>query len=206
MNMVSEIVRGHSPTAREGAAENAPQFVAPIFSDEVAHVVASPERIRAWLSIAAPGDQLLYATRASSLGNAPGAVLMRTLASKCLVHLKQRRVGRSLVHNYIAERSSKALAVPAARPKLSAKLDMIGDDEVGLVNALMEQLNRAARFRLPCPTDAQMARKAGMPVEFVPPLMQVMVSSGLIRVHSAPAPTLRTVTIVNSNETTGVAA
>lgn len=206
MNMVSEIVRGHSPAAREGAMEKAPQFVAPTFSDEVTHVIASPERIRAWLSIAVAGDQLLYATRASSLGNAPGAVLMRTLASKGLVHLKQRRLGRSLVHNYIAERSSKLREMPVVRPKLSAKLGMIGDDEVGLVNALMEQLNRAARFCLPCPTNAQMARKAGMPVESIPPLMEAMVSAGLIRVHSAPAPTLRIVTIVNTNEMTGVAA
>lgn len=204
--MFSEIVRGLPPAACDGAVGSAPHSTAPIPPEDLVLMVASPERIRAWLSMAATGDQFLYATWARAPGNHPGAVLMRTLAGKGIVHLKQKRVGTSLVHRYTAERSSKPIETPAPRAVLSARLALIAEGETDLVNTLMQQLMRAARFRLPCPTDAQMARRAGVVPEVVPVAMAAMVEAGMIRVHAAPAPTLRRVTIVDSGDVTGMAA
>ena len=202
----SEIACG-PPAACDGAGEASLPFPAPLMVDEVPGIVAPRERIAAWLTIAQAGDEFVYASRMVRLPvRSPGAEVVRGLVRAGMVFAYQRRIPGRSEWNYFIKRSSKPLTPPApVRPRLSAVVESVADDEVETVNAVMAQLFRAARFRLPCPTDAQIARRAGITADRVPAILQMMISAAMIRVHAAPAPTLRFVTIVDTNESTGVA-
>ncbi|RSU65487.1 hypothetical protein BRX36_10610 [Sphingomonas sp. S-NIH.Pt1_0416] len=170
-------------------------------------IVASRERIAAWLTIAQAGDEFVYASRMIRLpARSPGAEVVRGLIRTGMVFAYQRRIPGRSESNYCIKRSSKPLTPPPpVRPRLSAAVESVADDEVDTVNAVMAQLSRAARFGLPCPTDAQLARRAGIAADRIPAILKMMISAAMIRVHAAPAPTLRFVTIVDTNERTGVA-
>lgn len=204
--LMPEIACG-PPAACDGAGEAPPSSPAPLMVDEVPGIVAPRERIAAWLTIAQAGDEFVYASRMIRLpAKSPGAEVVRGLVRNGMVFAYQRPIAGRSERNYCIKRSSKPLTPPApVRPRLSAVVESVAHDEVDTVNAVMAQLSRAARFKLPCPTDAQIARRAGIAADRVPAILQMMISAAMIRVHAAPAPTLRFVTIVDTNERTGVA-
>jgi hypothetical protein len=174
-------------------------------TDEAPGVVASVERVNAWLEVARAGDRFVYATRAFLPVAAPGAARMRALSDRGLVMLVQPRSSDNpTLFCYTAVRTTVPSA--AARPvreRLSAR---VIDAEAALIDALLPVLERAARFGRPCPTDHQLAQKSGLAIAKIPEALDALVLAGLIRVFAAPRPTLRRVVIVGSGHQTGLVA
>ncbi|KQN93866.1 hypothetical protein ASE95_02885 [Sphingomonas sp. Leaf231] len=171
-------------------------------TDEAPGIVASVERVNAWMEVAEAGDRFVYATRAMLPFRSPGAARMRSLAERKLVLLvRPRSTSNPELFNYTAVRTTvpSVLRKPV-RGTLSACLI---DAEAATVDALMPILDRAARFGRPCPTDKQMAERTGLTVEAVAGGIEVLVLAGLIRVFAAPRPTLRRVVILATGHQTG---
>ena len=173
--------------------------------DEAPGVVASVERIDAWMAVARSGDRFVYATRLCLPVVSAGAKRMRDLAARDLVLLTRPRSAIDpSIFCYTATRSSKptALTLPV-RPRLVAP---IVEAESAVVDALLPILDRAARFGRPCPTDRQLAERARLPVETIQAGLLALSAAGMIRIHAAPRPTIRRVTIVATGAQTGIAA
>ncbi|MEG3153024.1 hypothetical protein U1769_24285 [Sphingomonas sp. ZT3P38] len=174
--------------------------------DEAPGVVAAAARILGWAEIALAGAEFVYATRCYLPIGSEGAKAARELQERGLVHLKQRRVQGGSTINYVAERSSlpweraRPRAVPKAMPYRPAA------GEAATINALYPVLRRAARFSRPCPTDAQLAERAGVEIDAIHPALSAMEQIGMIRIEPAKAPTLRLVSIVATGHRTGLVA
>lgn len=171
--------------------------------DEIDNVVADPARITAWAKAARSGDVFVYATRASLPPSSPGAKLVRKLAENGLVMLTQARLPDRAARNYRATRTSKSWPRAAASKPAS---DVLVENEAATIDALLPHLMRAARFGLPCPTDAQLARKARVDRAGVPPLLAAMAEMNIILIETMRAPTFRRVTIIETGHRTGIVA
>ena len=169
---------------------------------ELDGVVASADMIVAWAKAARAGDLFVYATRCSLPVASAGAKAARDLAGQGLVLLTQARVTGTDLRNYRATRSGRAWPSEKAPPR---RVDHV-DEEAICIDRLLPHLQRAARFGLPCPTDSQLARKAGVEVMAVAPTLRAMNEYGIIRIEGVRAPTLRRVTIVATGHRTGMVA
>ena len=174
--------------------------------DEAPGAIAHPDRIRAWLSIAKAGEEMVYCSR-RTMGlpqRSEGAALVRELAAKGLVHPFQRTIdGVVGQKNYVIRRSLKAL--PSPRPKTAAAPHPPRiDAEAAAINALFPLLKRHARFGRPCPTNAQLGKLTKIPLCDVEPTLRAMEQMGMIRINGVSAPTLRLVTIVETGHRTGI--
>lgn len=176
--------------------------------DEAPGVVASVERIDAWMETAKPGDRFLYATRSCLPIASKGAARMRDLAGRGLVLLTRPRCTLDpTLFSYQAHRTAKptALARPM-RPVLALASVSVCDGEARIIDALLPVLERFARHGRPCPTDKQLAAKARITEDEVKAGLEAMVAAHLIRVHGCAAPTYRRIAIVASGLLTGIAA
>jgi len=113
------------------------------FADEAPGIVASPDRVTAWMLVAKAGDQFVYATRVRLPVGSKGAAAMRDLSDRGLVRLFQRPIKGGGMSNYVAERSSKPLPV-APEP---VRYEPFVDDEATVIDALLPILRRAATCR-----------------------------------------------------------
>lgn len=173
--------------------------------DEAAGVVASPDRIAAWLLVAKRGEEFVYATRCSLPPASPGAKTARDASGLGLVTLFQRKLPDRREYNYVAKRTAKAMPVkPVASTPAPANDGSPIDEEARALTAVLDLLRRAARFQRPCPTDFALARRANVPRGDVERVMDLLATMGLIRIQRAPAPTLRQVTIVGTGHRTGM--
>lgn len=175
--------------------------------DEAPGVVASPERIDAWMRVAKAGDTFLYATRATLPIGSAGKKRMLDLAERELVCLTRPRSKLDpTVFNYTATRTSKPspLCKPD-RPVLRAPIATVLEQEAAVVDALLPVLSRFAATARPCPTDRQLAERAGIGREAVAPALAAMVEANLIRIVGAPAPTNRRIYIIATGAMTGFA-
>ncbi len=176
-----------------------------VMVDEVPGMVASPERVAAWMEVAKPGDRFVYTTRATLPPRSAGAKAMLRLAERGLVMLvRPRSKTNPDLFNYTAVRTSVPTALE--RPKRERLVARVIDAEAELVNALLPVLDRFARFGRPCPTDKQLAEKTRLPIDQIAPGLQALQLAGLIRIHQVPRPTLRRVVIVATGAQTGLAA
>lgn len=174
---------------------------------EALNVVASPDRILGWAEIAQPGDQFVYASRAYLPSGSEGAKAAYDLATRGLVHLKQRRIAGSIATNYVAERTSAAWKPKQPKlPRSAPPAIRSADAEAAAINALLPVLQRAARFGRPCPTDAQLATRCGLSRGDVKAAIAAMELMNMVRVIAVKAPTLRMVTIVSTGHRTGLVA
>ncbi|MEH3046485.1 hypothetical protein [Sphingomonas adhaesiva] len=173
--------------------------------------VADVGEVERWLAAAKQGDRLHYATRSYLPTGAPGPRRLRALSDQGLVLLFQKRSDLLLGEFcYFAQRTGVAspveapIVVGAQRPQLSAREADAGDYQAG--DLLYPILKRAAEFGRPCPTDKQLSIRAGISVFSVEDGLLALRSAKLIAIHSAPAPTLRRVTILETGAQTGLAA
>lgn len=176
--------------------------------DELPNMVASVARIDAWMAIARAGDRFVYASRATLPRVCPGAVRMRELAARKLVHLfRPRSTIDRTIFNYMAVRSSvpTALTKPL-RPQLTIAAAPLADGEAAAIDALLPVLERFAGQGRPCPTDKQLAERAGLAPDAVAPTLEAMVASHLIRIQGVRAPTYRRILILSTGAITGLAA
>lgn len=176
--------------------------------DEFPGIVASVDRIDAWMAVAKPGDRFVYATRMSLPRVSAGAARMRELAARDLVHLvRPRSTIEPTIFNYTAIRSSvpSALTRPD-RPKLGVPLAALTHDEAAAIDALLPVLERFASKGRPCPTDKQLAERSGLPFDAVAPTLAAMAASHLIRIQGARGPTNRRILILSTGAITGLAA
>lgn len=185
----------------------APASSGPII-DEFPGIVASVERIDAWIAVAKAGDRFVYASRMALPRVCAGAARMRVLAERKLVLLvRPRSTLDPTIFNYTAIRT----AVPSAltrpvRDKLSVASAPLAHDEAAAVDALLPVLERFASKGRPCPTDKQLAERAGLSPDAIAPTLAAMVASHLIHVQGARPPTYRRIIILSSGAITGLAA
>jgi hypothetical protein len=172
--------------------------------DEAPNMVASPERIRAWVEHARSGDEFVYASRAGLFSaRSAGMAEMRGFAERGLVELTQRPITGSNRRNYVARRTGKTFAEQRP-PQAEATVRQFIEDEARAIDALLPILERAARFNRPCPTDTDLAKRTGIDRDEVKAVLETMADQGRIRVQAAPAPTLRFITIVATGHRTGM--
>lgn len=176
--------------------------------DEMTGMVAGVDRINAWLAVAKPGDRFIYATRMMLPSASAGAARMRELAKRGLVTLvRPRSTLDPTIFNYTAYRTSVPTALMRpARPRLAVAAEPIADGEAAVIDALLPVLERFARYGRPCPTDRQLADKAGLAEDDVKSGLEAMVAANLIRVHGCAAPTYRRIFILSTGLITGIAA
>jgi hypothetical protein len=175
--------------------------------DEAPGVVASPERIEAWIEVAKQGDVFTYATRLCLPVNSAGAKRMRQLEALGLVVLtRPRSTLNTTVFNYRAQRTGKATPLTRpVRPILAAPSATLVNDEAAIVNALFPVLERFAQHARPCPTNKQLADKAKLTEDTVKAGLEAMVAAHMIKVLGCAAPTNRRVVIVGTGAITGLA-
>ncbi|APR52009.1 hypothetical protein BRX40_05770 [Sphingomonas koreensis] len=180
--------------------------------DEARNVYATPDQLRAWVGEARKGDEFAYATRSLGLRPMGRAVadMVIELHKRGFVVPVQRQIAGTFEKNYIVQRTGRPWsdAAATAEPRIRGKAPsvVITDElsETDAVNALLPVLERFALFSRPCPTDAQLAQRTGIAKARVKATLAAMASSGVIRVTSAPAPTLRQITIVATGHSTGM--
>lgn len=176
--------------------------------DEAPGVIASVERIDAWMAIARENDRFIYATRAVLPIASTGAKRMRELAERGLVELtRPRSTIDPTVFNYQARRTAKPTPLTRpARARLVAAAVPPLEDEVAVINALMPVLERFARHGRPCPTDRQLAARAELTEQQVRNGLRAMADARLIVVQGCAPPTSRRIIILSTGHITGIAA
>jgi hypothetical protein len=170
--------------------------------DEASGVVADAARIRAWAEHARSGDEFVYASRCRLPVVCSGAAEARRLADRELVHLVQRRIAGTDHRNYCMQRSSKAWPGGASATATEASGEAV---PAPTLDAVYEAVERAARFKRPCPTDVQIADRVGCTRETVAAALGELADTGAIYVAHVRAPTLRRVTIAATGLRTGMA-
>ncbi|MFZ3483892.1 hypothetical protein [Sphingomonas sp. 3-13AW] len=170
---------------------------------EAPGVVASPERLAAWLATAAKGDEFVYATRCALPVGCAAARVAREAFEAGLVTLFQRRLRDRPERNYVARRTASPLPVRGGGVARAGEHVHV-DNEAEVHDRVLVLLTRAARFQRPCPTNAAIARRAGITLNQAKGAVAILKKTGLIRVEWAPAPTLRRVTIVGTGLKTGM--
>lgn len=205
--MISKIIVDASPAA-DGDSEAGSPPLTPAsltFFDEHRGLVASVADCNRWLAVAEYGDVFVYAVRAWLPVAAPGAQRMYVLQTLGLVTLTRKRSDlRPHEFAFRAQRTSKPIPEPEApRSKLSLKPVAIAVDEAAAIDELLPILQRSAKHGRPCPTDAQLADRAGLSRDDVAAALKAMHATGLIRVQGTAAPTLRLITIVATGHRTG---
>lgn len=109
---------------------------------------ADPPTMQAWLNNAVEGERYIYCIGERPIGKA--AELARTFQEQGVVRLHHVRNGVRLF-DYLMVRTAQAL------PDLNAPEPL---DEAA--EAILRAMRRAVNFRLPCPSDAELARIAGL--------------------------------------------
>lgn len=192
----------------ETTASVPPAVVSGSIFDEVSGLVAGVERIDAWLAVAKPGDRFIYASRSGLPRASAGAARMRALSERGLVLLIQARssLDRDRL-NYTAVRT--AVPTPLQKPerqRLSAGRPVFAHDEASAIDALLPILDRFASKGRPCPTDKQLAERAGIAADAVQPTLDAMVAAHLIRIQGVRGPTNRRILILSTGAITGLSA
>jgi hypothetical protein len=164
--------------------------------DEAPGVVASIERIDAWLSIATPGSEFLYATRATLPPGCKPAAYLRTLAAAGEIDLFQRCCAGGGLKNYVARRKAPEQKPEAPASSTRAERPERADD-------VLAMLRTVARRGLPCPTDAAIARHLNLrrPSEAAA-LLSDLADVGEILLERVSRPYQRVVTIVATGKRT----
>lgn len=170
---------------------------------------AAPADIDRWLKAARAGDRLHYATQPYLPAGSTGARHLRVLEERGLVMLVQKR--SDLLAGefcYFAIRTSRPIgAAPshyAQRAVLAPRGGAEGDQAAA--DLVLPLLARAAQFGRPCPSDKQLAARAGIALDRVEGAFRALTGAREIVVHAASAPTLRRVTILSTGARTGLMA
>lgn len=184
--------------------------------DEARGVYATSEQMIGWVGMARRGDEFAYATRCITLlpGGRKVAATVADLYQRGFVVPLQRRISGGFDRNYIVQRTGKpwqagetgaAGEIRGKRPGVVI-MDAMGDglNEVDAQNALLPVLERFARFGRPCPTDAQLAVRAGITKDQVKAVLAALCGAGAISIAPARAPTLRQITIMATGQKTGM--
>lgn len=186
-----------------------PKFeIAPLsclLAGETSTVFATTDQLEIWASAARAGDEFAYVTRCTRMlpAKSPIAALARDLAERGMVALVQRPIEGG-ARNYVAQRTRKQWREPGAGAPFAERVSRFATAEAAAIDALQPLLERCARFGRPCPTDAQLSQRTGIPRDEIRSALAAMDSLGIIRVAAAPAPTLRQITIVATGHRTGM--
>lgn len=175
---------------------------------EAPGVVAQPDRVAAWMELARPGDEFVYATRlrlTTLPEKSAGAAAMRALAGAGLVLLFQRGAGDSegRWRNYVARRTARPMPIVAAGTSAAATDPVTASAAVE--NAVLAVLTRRAALARPCPSLRDLARLTGFDSAACDAAMHALADAQVIHIGHVPAPTRRVVTIVATGQATGMA-
>ncbi|MDP1026375.1 hypothetical protein Q5H91_04055 [Sphingomonas sp. KR1UV-12] len=173
--------------------------------DEAPGVVASAERVDAWLATAKPGDRFVYASRCSLPVASKGAARMRALQDSGLVFLHCPRDRENpTIFNYLAIRTARPR--PAPQPERATLTARLVEADTALTDALLPVLQRAAHYGRPCPTDRVLAQRAAMTIDQVGEGLAALRQAGLIQITAPGSQSKRRVTIVATGQRTGAMA
>jgi len=197
--------------ASDSEASVPPAPVSLDYADDRSGRVASIAEVDSWLAYAEAGDVFTYSVRSTWLPiSAPGKRRLYALAIQGLVTLSQKP--SDLIEGakaYRAQRTSVPLPppepAPVPRAKLSLAAPVIAVDEAAAIDLLLPIVQRAAKYGRPCPTDAQLADRTGIPRDDIPAALAAMKAARLIKIEGTSAPTLRLITILATGQRTGFA-
>jgi hypothetical protein len=116
--------------------------------------VATPDALNAWMRRAAAGEEFVYCEAPSPIRDETWLRAGELSRDGYVLTLSRRRAGGGYV--YFARRTGKAIA-RAIDPVEAALAEAATD-------IIFRALKRAANFELPCPSDAELARRAGLTI------------------------------------------
>jgi len=152
------------------------------------------EDVEAWVTMAEPGDELVYATGIALPASAPAVVAVRDLVADGLVRTHMRRVGKGF--EYFAIRRAPEVN-PVQPPRHVAPPRDDGDTRV------LRVLTRAANLRQVCPTNAEIARECGLKDAVAASYrLRKLIADGAIKSEDQGPNQRRIVTIVGTGAST----
>jgi hypothetical protein len=161
----------------------------------------SPEQFQNWAARAARGEDVVYA-----IGERPDpaiAPVARQLAEAGVVALTSRRAGNGF--RFIAQRlpDPRPSQMRARTPVNRGRFVLSAHDGKMTTRAVLRVLAQAANRGLPCPTNAELARRVGLngPVA-ASYRVRRLVQAGLIVVDEPSPVERRVVTIVATGKST----
>lgn len=166
--------------------------------DEAPGVVASVERIEAWLQVSTPGDEFVYATRLALPVASRGAAHLRALQDAGEVELFQRRTAEG-TFNYVARRRAvPAVAGLPQRPR-PVPAAMLSEE----ASRLLAMLRGVTRNGLPCPGNPLIARELGLArPSYVSELFGELAETGHVAVEQIRRAPHRVVTLLATGQQT----
>lgn len=156
------------------------------------------DQLRDWVARAMPGEDVAYATgERPDRSIAPFAAQLREAG---LVALTAKRVGREF--RFIAQRRAGSIERLAPVRRFNRGQYRERGQRTS-ETMILRALNRAADRGLPCPTNAELARVAGLSGAIAASYrMRRLVAAGKIRVEEPSPLERRVVTIVATGKTT----
>jgi hypothetical protein len=167
--------------------------------EAVATTAVTAAAVEEWARHAAPGEQLTYFTGPRLLQEAPAVVAARRLEAQGEVLFFQRRKAPGLF-DYVMQRRRNAERPPLSRAGVEDRAPGTRfDDEL---EDLMAVLRRLASLALECPSNKQLAEKAGLKdAESARYRLGLLQQQGRIEVRTPPEGP-RVITIVSSGQST----
>ncbi|CAD7335349.1 winged helix-turn-helix domain-containing protein [Sphingomonadales bacterium 58] len=158
-----------------------------------------PDDFAAWVKRAAPGEDVVY-----SVGVRPAKAIgeaVRALHDQGLVSLTSKRTDSGL--RFIAQRRPDPRPAQERKPVPRGRFTLGASDGKMTTRAVLRILSQAAGRDLPCPTNAELAKRVGLKDAVAASYrMRRLVADGKITVEE-PSPTeRRVVTIVATGKQT----
>lgn len=147
--------------------------------------------LEAWLTTAAPGDELVYAYGTAPARSAAAWVRARELADEGEVRLHQRRRGEGTTIEWFAVRRQPQIDDRSSEPPQQVE-DETPED------AVLRILRRYAKLGLDCPTNGAIARELDCTSEQAAYRVRRLKDAGVIRVEQQGFDKPRLVWIVGS--------
>lgn len=171
---------------------NAVQFSLPPLT-----VVRDRGELVAWLDAAKPGARFVYAEGAGLPRASATIALVREAQGKGTVDLVQRRNGRTI--EYLAvRRAGGVMSCEMAAPARRAT-----DNDDAADEAVWREVKRAVSLQWPCPTNAELAKRAGLPDAAAASYrLRKLVTAGKIAIEDHGPNRHRTLTIVATGRST----
>lgn len=164
-------------------------------------MMMKPDQFDRWVKNAAPGDDVVYATGARP-AEGIGAVV-RSLHEQGLVAMTSKRGDDGF--RFIAQRlpDPRPSQVRARKPVNRGRFTLAANDGKMTTRAVLRILTQAASKGLPCPTNAELAKRVGLNGAVAASYrVRRLVQAGAIVVEEPSPLERRVVTIVASGKKT----
>lgn len=160
-------------------------------------VVRDRAELVAWLNAAKPGARFVYAQGAGLPRASATIALVREAHGKGTVDLVQQRNGRTIEYLAVRRAGGAAACAAPAPARRATDIDEAADA------AVWREVKRAVSLQWPCPTNAELAKRAGLPDAAAASYrLRKLVAAGRIAIEDHGPNRHRTLTIVATGRST----